>query len=70
MTEYQYNGEGPPGRYELLGDAKGAGPLRGFKVKVYRCLESGQLYVRLPDDFDVRMKPIEPKPDMQWLRVD
>jgi len=44
--------------YELVGDCIGAGTDRGHDTKIYRNIHTGQLFSRLPDDFEVRMKRI------------
>lgn len=49
------------GLYEDLGQAKPAGAMRqaGFyPVHVYRNVDSGQLYYRAKDDFNMRMKKV------------
>lgn len=47
--------DGKGGQYELVGLAKGAGPLRGQEVGVYRDVTSGALYFRGTKDFQERM---------------
>ncbi len=47
--------DGKGGQYELAGLAKGAGPLKGQEVIVYRDAATGALYFRGIQDFQERM---------------
>lgn len=47
--------DGKGGQYELVGLAKGAGPLKGQEVVVYRDVATGALYFRGTQDFQERM---------------
>lgn len=47
--------DGKGGEYELAGLAKGAGPLKGQEVIVYRDAATGALYFRGIQDFQERM---------------
>lgn len=59
---YQYVGKDDT--YELLGDCIGAGTDRGHDTKIYRNIHTGQLFSRLPDDFEVRMQHIGERLDL------
>lgn len=58
-----YTCKGKGGTYELVGEASGAGQMRGQNITVYRCTDSGRLFVRTNDDFAERMErvPVAPK---------
>ena len=47
--------DGKGGQYELAGLAKGARPLKGQEVVVYRDVATGALYFRGTQDFQERM---------------
>lgn len=54
-----YTCAGKGGRYELLGQARGAGCSRGLLRTVYRSTVTGELFFREPAEFASRMTPIE-----------
>lgn len=54
-----YTCEGKGGRYELLGQARGAGCSRGQLRTIYRSTATGDLFFREPAEFASRMTPIE-----------
>ena len=56
---------GKGGTYELVGEADGAGYVRGGTVTVYRDATSGNLYYRTPVDFKTRMERIAAAPSPQ-----
>lgn len=53
---------GKGGIYELVGNANGAGPLRGSTITVYRDTADGMVYFREPSDFVVRMQRLATVP--------
>ena len=57
ITSQIYECVGKGGSYECLGLAKPAGEAKDEigEVYAYRCTETGQLYFRLPSDFNERM---------------
>lgn len=57
VTVYTHKEKG--GAYEMLGEAIGAGTSRETSAVVYRCLSSGKLYKRTPEDFLRQMKKLE-----------
>lgn len=57
VTVYTHKEKG--GAYEMLGEAIGAGTSRETSAVVYRCLSSGKLYKRTPEDFMRQMKKLE-----------
>jgi hypothetical protein len=54
-----YTCKGKGGEYKLLGQAKGAGLSNGVSVTVYRDVADGQLYYRMPGNFDARMEKLK-----------
>jgi hypothetical protein len=58
ITGQIYECVGKGGSYECLGLAKPAGKAKDEmgEVYAYRCTETGQLYFRLPSDFNERMR--------------
>lgn len=61
MTDKLYQCIGKGGEYKLLGEAMGAGTMRGSQVIVYQGSD-GTLYFRTPLDFAERMEPITQSP--------
>lgn len=56
MADYYNTCKGKGGVYELLGTAKGSGPLHGQQLQVYRDVNDGQIYYRSLDDWEARME--------------
>lgn len=55
------------GEYEVVGVSSGAGQRKGDVAMVYRSLADGRLFHREPEDFAMRMKPLEPSSNAQLL---
>jgi len=58
FLKMKYTCVSKPGTYEFIGNAAGQGPVKGYTVSVYRCIETGELLWRMPSDFGQRMVPI------------
>ena len=50
---------GKGGKYRLLGEIHGAGSLRGFEGDAYQNIDTGELFVRAPGEFNERMERIK-----------
>lgn len=55
MDSEVYECEGKGGSYELV-EVTSAGALKGQQFVLYRCLETGRLFLRTEEDFKARMK--------------